>query len=53
MDAAEVAAFEALPHHGAAVTLRRCDEAAKVPDLNTPQVAHFMPFVARCLKAAP
>ena len=52
MDAAEVAAFEALSHHSAAVTLRRYDEAAKVPRLETPPVAHFMPVVARCLRAA-
>lgn len=52
MDAAQVAAFEALPHHAAAVALRRYDEAAKVPDLETPPVAHFMPAVARCLGAA-
>lgn len=51
MDEAEVAAFKALPHHAAAVTLRRYDEAAKVPDLETPPVAHFMPAVARCLGA--
>ncbi|MBP0463513.1 HD domain-containing protein [Roseomonas sp. PWR1] len=52
MDAAEVAAFKALPHHAAAVTLRRYDEAAKVPELETPPVAHFMPIVARCLRPA-
>lgn len=52
MDSAEVAAFEALSHHAAAVTLRRYDEAAKVPRLETPPVAHFMPVVARCLRAA-
>ena len=52
MDADEIAAFEALPHHAAALTLRRYDEAAKVPRLETPPVAHFMPILARCLRTA-
>ncbi len=50
MSAEEVAAFDALPHHAAAVQLRRYDEQAKVKGLETPPVAHFMPAVARCLK---
>lgn len=49
MSAEEVAAFEALPQHRAAVQLRRYDEQAKVKGLETPPVAHFMPAVARCL----
>lgn len=53
MSAEEVAAFEALPHHREAVQLRRYDEEAKVKDLETPPVAHFMPHVARCLRTAP
>jgi phosphonate degradation associated HDIG domain protein len=53
MSAEEVTAFEALPHHAAAVQLRRYDEQAKVKDLATPPVAHFMPHVARSLRAAP
>ncbi len=51
MSAGEVAAFEALPQHAAAVQLRRYDEQAKVKDLATPPVAHFLPAVARCLRA--
>ncbi|WP_198369243.1 phosphonate degradation HD-domain oxygenase [Roseomonas rosulenta] len=51
MSASEIAAFEALPHHAAAVTLRRYGEAAKVRALETPPVAHFLPCVARCLRA--
>jgi predicted HD phosphohydrolase len=51
MSAEEVAAFEALPHARQAVQLRRYDERAKVKGLETPPVAHFMPAVARCLKA--
>jgi len=46
----EVASFRALPHHAAAVQLRRYDERAKVAGLATPPVAHFMPAVARCLR---
>lgn len=53
MSSAEVSAFEALPHHAQAVQLRRYDEEAKIKDLATPPVAHFMVHVARCLKAAP
>ncbi len=51
MSTQEVAAFEALPQHRDAVQLRRYDEQAKVQGLETPPVAHFMPAVARCLRA--
>ncbi len=51
MSAEEVAAFRALPQADAAVILRRYDEAAKVKDLVTPPVTHFLPRVARCLRA--
>jgi len=50
MSAEEVASFEALEHHAAAVTLRRYDEEAKIKDLPTPPVAHFMTYVAQCLR---
>lgn len=53
MDAAEAAAFEALPHHAAAVRLRRYDDEAKVAGLATPPVAHFLPALRRCMRAAP
>jgi phosphonate degradation associated HDIG domain protein len=46
----EVAEFAALPQAAAAVRLRRFDEAAKVKNLETPSVAHFLPYVAECLK---
>jgi len=49
MSAEEVAEFEALPQHAAAVQLRRYDEQAKVKGLETPPVTHFMPVVGRCL----
>ena len=50
MSAAEVAAFEALPEHIAAVRLRQWDERAKVKGLVTPGFAHFAPAVAACLR---
>jgi phosphonate degradation associated HDIG domain protein len=51
MSTEEVAAFADLPGAEAAVQLRRFDEQAKVRGLETPAVAHFMPYVARCLRA--
>ncbi|MCW3474172.1 HD domain-containing protein [Limobrevibacterium gyesilva] len=50
MSPGEVTAFRALPQYAAAVQLRRYDEAAKVKDLATPPVQHFLPAVARCLR---
>lgn len=50
MSDAEVAAFRALPHAKAAVQLRRFDEEAKMADLATPPVAHFLPYVQACLR---
>jgi phosphonate degradation associated HDIG domain protein len=50
MSAAEVAAFDALPQSGAAVKLRRFDEQAKVKNLETPGVEHFLLTVGRCLQ---
>jgi phosphonate degradation associated HDIG domain protein len=51
MSPEEVQKFEALPQYKEAVQLRRYDERAKVKGLETPPVAHFMPAVARCLRA--
>jgi phosphonate degradation associated HDIG domain protein len=51
MSEAEVAAFRARPHSAAAVQLRRFDEGAKVAELETPPVAHFLPYVQACLRA--
>jgi phosphonate degradation associated HDIG domain protein len=45
----EVADFEAIPQSAAAVQLRRFDEQAKVKNLETPSIQHFMPSVARCI----
>jgi [1-hydroxy-2-(trimethylamino)ethyl]phosphonate dioxygenase len=50
MSANQVAAFRASPHADAAVRLRRFDEGAKVADLPTPLVAHFLPYVRACLR---
>lgn len=50
MSAGEMAAFLDNPHAQAAVQLRRYDEAAKVKGLETPPVAHFMPYVAQCVR---
>jgi phosphonate degradation associated HDIG domain protein len=49
MSAAEITAFEALPYWREAVRLRRYDEGAKVKGLATPDVAHFMPYVAQSM----
>jgi phosphonate degradation associated HDIG domain protein len=48
MSVPEAAAFEAETHARAAVCLRRCDDAAKVKDLPTPDIEHFVPYLAQC-----
>jgi phosphonate degradation associated HDIG domain protein len=50
MSEAEVTAFRASPHAEAAVQLRRFDEEAKVADLVTPPVTHFLPYVQTSLR---
>lgn len=50
MSAGEAAAFIAQPHAEAAVALRRFDEGAKVKDLPTPGVEHFLPHLRACLR---
>jgi predicted HD phosphohydrolase len=45
----QVSEFEAIPQSAAAVQLRRFDEQAKVKNLETPSVQHFLPYVARCI----
>jgi phosphonate degradation associated HDIG domain protein len=52
MSGAEVAAFSAQQEAKAAVQLRRFDEQGKVKGLETPPVAHFLPYVERCLRPA-
>lgn len=49
MSADEVAAFTALPHAADALQLRRFDEGAKVKNLETPSIQHFLPYVERCM----
>lgn len=49
MSSAEVAAFRTEPGADAAVHLRRFDDQAKIKDLPTPSLEHFLLFVARCL----
>ncbi|QYY28750.1 MULTISPECIES: phosphonate degradation HD-domain oxygenase [Cupriavidus] len=51
-DAAQASAFAAGSHADAAVRLRRYDDLAKVVDLVTPPVTHYMHMAARCLRAA-
>ena len=50
MSGTEMFAFLDNPHAQAAIQLRRYDEAAKVKGLETPPVAHFLPYVAQCLR---
>ena len=49
LNAAEAAEFEQQPHFAAAVQLRRWDEAAKVPQLTTPALEHFVPHLEQSL----
>lgn len=45
MVAEEVRSFEAEPFAKAAVSVRRWDDAAKVPNLKTPDLLHFCPYL--------
>jgi phosphonate degradation associated HDIG domain protein len=45
----EVAAFEASPHCGDAVRLRRYDDYGKIPGLETPPLEHYRPVLERAL----
>ena len=47
MTEAEVAAFEKQPHLKEILQVRYLDEAAKRPDLATPDFAHFAPMLQR------
>jgi [1-hydroxy-2-(trimethylamino)ethyl]phosphonate dioxygenase len=42
---AEAASFRSHPYHQDAVALRRWDDAAKVPELQTPPLEHFLTYV--------
>jgi phosphonate degradation associated HDIG domain protein len=47
MSAAEMAVFEALPHHKDAVRVRGWDDHGKVADLATPNFGDFRPLLER------
>jgi len=49
MNSDEVAAFENLPHHEAAVALRRWDDLAKDPTITTEPIESFAADIAACL----
>ncbi len=51
-DADQAATFAARPHAEAAVRLRRYDDLAKVVDLATPPLSHYLDMAARCARAA-
>jgi phosphonate degradation associated HDIG domain protein len=53
LDPAEVAAFERQPHWQSAVRLRRWDDAAKVPGLAVPGLAHYRARVEAHLSSSP
>jgi predicted HD phosphohydrolase len=45
MDAAEVKQFQTRPHFEDALRLRRWDDAAKVVDMKTPDLEHFVSYL--------
>jgi phosphonate degradation associated HDIG domain protein len=47
MSPEQVGRFRASPHAAAAVTLRRCDDAAKVPGLAVPGIEAYLPWIER------
>ncbi len=47
MNPDQVAEFERNPYHQAAVRVRRWDDAAKVPEVATPPLAHYLPALER------
>jgi phosphonate degradation associated HDIG domain protein len=49
-DEAQVKEFETSPYFKAAVQLRRYDEMGKIPDLQTPDLEHFRPYLEAGLK---
>lgn len=51
MSPEEVARFRREPHFEAAVRLRRIDEAAKDPAMQTPPLEHFLRYVEAALSA--
>ncbi|WP_270933548.1 HD domain-containing protein [Falsiroseomonas oryzae] len=53
MSPEECAAFRVLPFAEAAIRLRRYDDEAKVKDLPTPPVSHFLAHLAQALRSRP
>lgn len=51
MNDVEMRAFEAQPHLGSILKVRRLDDAGKVPGMPTPPFAHFKPRLARWVTA--
>lgn len=50
-DGEQAAAYAAKPHALEAVRLRRYDDLAKVVDLATPPLTHYLDMAARCVRA--
>jgi len=53
MTAAEVAAFDALPHARDAVAVRRWDEAAKDPAVRPPEFSYFVTLLGALVRPTP
>ena len=53
MDDAQTQRFLQQPYAEEALRLRRYDDAAKVPDLPTPGLAHYLPLLQGLAKSAP
>jgi predicted HD phosphohydrolase len=51
-DADQAEAFATHAHASAAVRLRRYDDLAKVVDLQTPPLSHYLDMAARCVRPA-
>jgi len=49
----EITAFEKNPFFERALQLRRWDDQAKDPDLQTPPLEHFIPAIENALSSAP
>lgn len=49
MNPAEVSAYEELPFYEASLVVRRWDDLAKDPNLATPPLAHYLPFLREVL----
>ncbi len=51
MSSAEIAAFEAEPHHRQAIRVRQWDDQGKIPGLRTPDFAHYRALIDRLAAA--